>query len=112
MPLDALGIHNVVIQVGVIGIDPRCGDFRDKIFTPRHVYVPSLYSICCTYPVGGQVAFPCSMFNYRGAPRYYTAFHQFSPVVESDLLAYTPFSLALKFVTVLLLNCEVIPFTP
>jgi len=45
MPFDALGIHNVFVEVGIIRADPGGSNFWDEIFTPRHGYVPSLRSI-------------------------------------------------------------------
>jgi hypothetical protein len=53
MASDALGIHNMVIESGIVGTDARCGNLGNEIFTPGHGYVPSLCSIC-GHPVQDQ----------------------------------------------------------
>jgi hypothetical protein len=42
MSFDALGVHDVVIKIGIIGIDSRRGNLGYEKPTPGHDLTPSL----------------------------------------------------------------------
>jgi hypothetical protein len=40
MPFDALGIHNMIVEIRITRFDSRRSDLWNKKSTPRHDYVP------------------------------------------------------------------------